>query len=136
MRGRVKGIFQGLLGMLCVSLALLSMPAGAAETKVFENSFGRVEVHPGSLGVGVPGVLPVPLTAGDEEDVAAAEDDGLRVLAECFAKETEPEAATVVPPKMDASWGKSAVSAGESGPGKARSMSCVSVASRTARGRP
>lgn len=44
MRGRVKGIFQGLLGMLCVSLALLSMPAGAAETKVFENSFGRVEV--------------------------------------------------------------------------------------------
>jgi iron complex transport system substrate-binding protein len=40
----VKGIFQGLLGMLCVSLALLSMPAGAAETKVFENSFGRVEV--------------------------------------------------------------------------------------------
>ncbi|XXD92712.1 ABC transporter substrate-binding protein [Pseudomonas sp. Z1-14] len=30
--------------MLCVSLALLSMPAGAAETKVFENSFGRVEV--------------------------------------------------------------------------------------------
>lgn len=44
MRGRVKEIFQGLLGMLCVSLALLSMPAGAAETKVFENSFGRVEV--------------------------------------------------------------------------------------------
>ncbi|WLG93662.1 ABC transporter substrate-binding protein [Pseudomonas sp. FP198] len=40
----MKGIFQGLLGMLCVSLALLSMPAGAAETKVFENSFGRVEV--------------------------------------------------------------------------------------------
>lgn len=44
MRGRVKGIFQGLLGMLCVSLALLSISAGAAETKVFENSFGRVEV--------------------------------------------------------------------------------------------
>jgi iron complex transport system substrate-binding protein len=40
----VKGIFQGLLGMLCVSLALLSISAGAAETKVFENSFGRVEV--------------------------------------------------------------------------------------------
>jgi iron complex transport system substrate-binding protein len=40
----VKEIFQGLLGMLCVSLALLSMPAGAADTKVFENSFGRVEV--------------------------------------------------------------------------------------------
>ncbi|WP_434674243.1 ABC transporter substrate-binding protein [Pseudomonas sp. R1-15] len=40
----MKGVFQGLLGMLCVSLALLSMPAGAAETKVFENSFGRVEV--------------------------------------------------------------------------------------------
>ncbi|MBC3362727.1 ABC transporter substrate-binding protein [Pseudomonas sp. SWRI154] len=30
--------------MLCVPLALLSMDAGAAETKVFENSFGRVEV--------------------------------------------------------------------------------------------
>lgn len=44
MRGRVKAIFQGLLGMLCVPLALMSMHAGAAETKVFENSFGRVEV--------------------------------------------------------------------------------------------
>ena len=44
MRERVKGMFQGLLGMLCVPLALMSMHAGAAETKVFENSFGRVEV--------------------------------------------------------------------------------------------
>ncbi|KJH85602.1 ferrichrome-binding protein [Pseudomonas fluorescens] len=30
--------------MLCVPLALMSMHVGAAETKVFENSFGRVEV--------------------------------------------------------------------------------------------
>lgn len=44
MRGRVKAIFQGLAGMLCVPLALMSMHVGAAETKVFENSFGRVEV--------------------------------------------------------------------------------------------
>lgn len=44
MRGRVKAIFQGLVGMLCVPLALMSMHVGAAETKVFENSFGRVEV--------------------------------------------------------------------------------------------
>ncbi|WP_434563301.1 ABC transporter substrate-binding protein [Pseudomonas sp. Z4-20] len=41
---RLKGMFPRLLGMLCVPLALLSMDAGAAETKVFENSFGRVEV--------------------------------------------------------------------------------------------
>ncbi|WP_230633472.1 ABC transporter substrate-binding protein [Pseudomonas fluorescens] len=40
----MKAIFQGLVGMLCVPLALMSMHVGAAETKVFENSFGRVEV--------------------------------------------------------------------------------------------
>ncbi len=44
MRDRVKGFFRGVLGMLCVPLALVAVQAGAAETKVFENSFGRVEV--------------------------------------------------------------------------------------------
>lgn len=44
MRGWLKGIFQGLFGMLCVPLALVAVHASAAETKVFENGFGRVEV--------------------------------------------------------------------------------------------
>ena len=44
MREGTKGFFRGLIGMLCVPLALVVASAGAAETKVFENSFGRVEV--------------------------------------------------------------------------------------------
>jgi len=43
-REGTKGFFRGLIGMLCVPLALVVASAGAAETKVFENSFGRVEV--------------------------------------------------------------------------------------------
>ena len=44
MRERVKVFFRGMIGTLCVPLALLAAQASAAETKVFENRFGRVEV--------------------------------------------------------------------------------------------
>lgn len=44
MRERVNVFFRAMVGMLCVPLALLAGQANAAETKVFENQFGRVEV--------------------------------------------------------------------------------------------
>ncbi|WP_311775773.1 ABC transporter substrate-binding protein [Pseudomonas cichorii] len=40
----MKGFFRGVACMLCVPLALLAVKVNAAETRVFENSFGRVEV--------------------------------------------------------------------------------------------